>query len=93
MARKTALQKLLETHPNLVHTELCKVTSHVQREEDGWYVNTLVIKNTDAPFIFKRRKKYKNLENSVVNLTYYPETTEVAGMEFETMKVVRIKVS
>ena len=93
MARKTALQTLLETHPNLVHSELCKVTSHVQREEDGWFVNTLLIVKSDVPFIFKRRKKYKNLENSVVNLTYYPEVKEIAGMEFETMKVVRIKVS
>ncbi|MFT6328253.1 MAG: hypothetical protein ACJAYN_000172 [Bermanella sp.] len=93
MARKTALQTLLETHPNLVHSELCKVTSHVQREEDGWYVNTLLIINLDVPFIFKRRKKYKNLEGRVVNLTYYPEVKEIAGMQFETMKVVRIKVS
>jgi hypothetical protein len=93
MARKTALQKLLETHPNLVHSELCKVTSHVQREEDGWYVNTLLIEGSDVPFIFKRKKKYKNLEGGVVNLTYYPEMKEIAGMEFETMKVVRIKAS
>jgi hypothetical protein len=93
MARKTALQLLLETHPNLVHSELCKVTSHVQREEDGWYVNTLLIAKTDVPFIFKRRKKYNNLVDRVVNLTYYPEVKDVAGMEFETMKVVRIKVS
>ena len=93
MARKTALQQLLETHPNLVHSELCRVTSHVQREEDGWYVNTLLIENTDVPFIFKRRKKYKNLVRCVVNLTYYPENKEVAGMQFETMKVVRIKAS
>jgi hypothetical protein len=93
MARKTALQLLLETHPNLVHSELCKVTSHVQREEDSWYVNTLLIAKTDVPFIFKRRKKYNNLVDRVVNLTYYPEVKNVAGMEFETMKVVRIKVS
>ena len=93
MARKTALQLLLETHPNLVHSELCKVTSHVQREEDGWYVNTLLIAKTDVAFIFKRRKKYNNLVDRVVNLTYYPEIKDVAGMEFETMKVVRIKVS
>ncbi|MFB0912588.1 MAG: hypothetical protein QMA97_05365 [Glaciecola sp.] len=93
MARKTALQLLLETHPNLVHSELCRVTSHVQREEDGWYVNTLLIAKTDVPFIFKRRKKYNKLVDRVVNLTYYPEVKDVAGMEFETMKVVRIKVS
>jgi hypothetical protein len=93
MAKKTALQLLLETHPNLVHSELCKVTSHVQREEDGWYVNTLLIAKTDVPFIFKRRKKYNSLVDRVVNLTYYPEVKDVAGMEFETMKVVRIKVS
>ncbi len=69
------------------------MTSHVQREEDCWYVNTLLIAKTDVPFIFKRRKKYNNLVDRVVNLTYYPEIKDVAGMEFETMKVVRIKVS
>jgi hypothetical protein len=65
----------------------------VQRAEDGWFVNTLLITSSDVPFVFKRRKKYKSLENSVVNLTYYPEIKEIAGMEFEIMKVVRIKVS
>lgn len=93
MARKTQLQKLLETHDELVHSEDRKVTSHVQRSEDGWFINTIMIEGADVPFIFKRKKKYKNLVNALVNLTYYPEIKEVAGIEFETMKVVRLKVS
>jgi hypothetical protein len=93
MARKTALQLLLETHPNLVHSELCRVTSHVQREEDGWYVNTLLIAKTDVPFIFKRRKKYNKLVDRVVVIKYITEGYDIWGVDLETMKVVRIKVS
>ena len=34
-----------------------------------------------------------NLQGARVNLTYYPQIEQVAGMEFETMKVVRIRKS
>jgi hypothetical protein len=70
-----------------------KVVSHVQRQDDDWFMNTLMIEDVDVPFKFRRRKAYKNLQGARVNLTYYPITEEVAGMEFEAMKVVRIKVS
>jgi hypothetical protein len=93
MAKKSDVEKLLDKHENLTHSEDMKVISHVQRKDDGWLVNTLMIEGVDVPFKFRRRKAYKNLAGGLVNLTYYPITEEVAGMEFEAMKVVRIKVS
>lgn len=70
-----------------------KVTSHVQRNIDGWILNTLMIEGYDVPFKYKRTKPYKNLTGQRVNLTYYPDRDVVAGMEFEIMKVVRVKIS
>lgn len=69
------------------------VVSHVQRKSDEWFLNTLMIDGYDVPFKYKRTKRYKDLKGQRVNLTYYPETETVAGMEFEIMKVVRVKVS
>ena len=79
MAKKSEIDKLL--------------SKHVQRNEDQWFVNTLMIKGYEVPFRFRRKKQYKNLAGARVNLTYYPITEEVAGFPFEAMKVVRIKVS
>lgn len=93
MAKKTDVEKLLSKHNKLTHSEELSVASHVQRNEDDWFVNTLMIQGYDVPFKFRRRKVYKNLTGSKVNLTYYPITEEVAGMQFEAMKVVRIKIS
>ena len=70
-----------------------KVSSHVQRKNGDWILNTLMIEGYDVPFKYKRTKQYKNLKGQRVNLTYYPDTETVAGMEFEIMKVIRIKVS
>ncbi len=72
---------------------MMKVSSHVQRGADGWILNTLMIDGYDVPFKYKRTRQYKNLEGQRVNLTYYPDTETVAGLEFEVMRVVRIKVS
>ena len=36
---------------------------------------------------------YKNLKGARVNLTYYPATASVAGMDVEIMTVVRIRRS
>jgi hypothetical protein len=52
-----------------------------------------MLEGYDVPFKFKRKKQYKSLKGSRVNLTYYPNTELVVGMEFEVMKVVRIKVA
>lgn len=93
MAKKTDVEKLLIKHDKLTHSEELSVVSHVQRKDDDWLMNTLMVKGYDVPFKFRRRKVYKNLTGAKVNLTYYPITEEVAGMEFEIMKVVRIKVS
>ena len=93
MAKKTDVEKLLIKHEKLTHSDDLSVVSHVQRNEDDWFVNTLMIKGYDVPFKFRRRKVYKNLTEAKVNLTYYPIIEEVAGMQFEAMKVVRIKIS
>ena len=90
---KTCAEKLIKQHPDLTHTKNMKVTSHVQRPANGWILNTLVIENCDAPFRFKRKSHYKNLENQYVNMTYYPVQEKLAGLDFEYMKVVRIKRS
>lgn len=90
---KSDADKLLKKHKNLVHSEMVKVTSHVQRKVDDWILNTVMVEGYDVAFKYKRRKAYKNLKGARVNITYYPDTEIVAGMEFEIMRVVRIKVA
>lgn len=85
--------KLLKKHQQLIHTDNMKVTSHVQREQGEWFLNTIMIEGYDVPFRYKRKDKYKNVTGARVNLTYYPESFEVAGIQMEAMKVVRIKIS
>lgn len=85
--------KLLQKHDSLVHSEMMKVTSHVQRDAHEWIINTVMIEGCDVPFKYKRKKKYKNLKGSMINMTYYPSIEVVAGIEMEVMNVVRIKVS
>ena len=87
------VEKLLKTHHKLVHSEMVKVVSHVQRDTREWIINTLMIEGCDVPFKYKRKKMYKNIEGQRVNLTYYPAVEAVAGIEMEVMKVVRIKVA
>ncbi len=84
---------LIKKHEKLTHSDMIKVTSHVQREKDGWFLNTLMIEGCEVPFRYKRKKKYKNLQGQRVNLTYYPTIENIAGMEMEMMNVVRVKVS
>jgi len=86
-------EKLLQKHEQLTHTDMMKVVSHVQREKDGWLINTLMIEGCDAPFRYKRKKKYKNLQGQRINLTYYPSIENIAGMDMEVMNVIRIKRS
>ncbi len=82
---------LVKKHQNLVHSEDKKVISHVQREEDDWFINTLMIENIDVPFKYKRKQPYRNLVGQRVNLTYYAHRELVAGFSMEVMNVVRIK--
>ena len=88
---KAQMKKWLEKHPDLVHSENMKVVSHVQREDEDWLVNSLMLEGVDVPFKFRRKKRYKTLTGARVNVTYYPDTEVVAGMEFEYMKIVRIR--
>ena len=90
---KSPVAKLLKTHKELTHSEEQKVISHVQRKEDEWYINTVMIEGCSAPFKFKRKRPYKDLKGKPVNLTYYPDIEIVAGFELEIMSVVRIRVS
>jgi len=88
-----SIEKLLKTHQKLTHSEMVTVVSHVQRDTKEWVLNTLMIEGCDVPFKYKRKKMYKNIKGQRVNLTYYPVQENVAGVEFETMKVVRIKIA
>lgn len=85
--------KLVKKHEELTHSEMVKVMSHVQRDKDEWILNTVMIEDCEVPFKFKRKQQYKNLKGARVNITYYPTTEVVAGLDFEIMNVVRIKVA
>lgn len=90
---KTEPEKLLQMHRQLVHSDMLKVTSHVQRTEGDWIVNTLMIEGCAAPFRFKRKQAYRNITGRRVNMTYYPGIETVGGVEFKVMNVVRIRVA
>lgn len=87
------VKKLLKKNEQLNQLDSVKVTSHVQRESRDWVKNTLMLGGYSVPFKYSRKKKYRSLQGASVNLTYYPQTEQVAGMEFEFMKVVRIRRS
>lgn len=87
------VKKLVKKHQQLTHSEMVKVVSHIQRDKDEWVLNTVMIEDCEVPFKYKRKKKYKSLKGARVNMTYYPTTEIVAGLEFEIMNVVRIKVA
>ena len=85
--------KLLNQHPKLIHSDNKRVLSHKQREQGEWFLNTIMLEGFDVPFRYKRKQLYKDITGARVNVTYYPETFSVAGIEMEAMKVVRIKLS
>lgn len=85
--------KLLKKHPNLIHSEMQKVTSHVQRQAGDWIINTIMVEGCDVPFRFKRKQQYRNAKGARVNMTYYPDVENIGGMEMEVMNVVRIKIA
>lgn len=87
------VKKLVKKHQQLTHSEMVKVVSHVQRDKDEWVLNTVMVEDCEVPFKYKRKKQYKSLKGARVNMTYYPTTEIVAGLEFEIMNVVRIKVA
>ena len=57
------------------------------------FINTIMLENIDVPFKYKRKQPYKSLKGQRVNVTYYPATEQVAGLAFEVMNIVRIKVA
>lgn len=87
------IQKLIKKHPGLVHSEMLKVNSHVQTRDGEWYTNTIMVDGYNVPFKYKRKQQYKSLEGQRVNMSYYPDVQCVAGLDFEIMKVVRIRVA
>jgi hypothetical protein len=90
--KKTDAKLLTDKHQALTHSEHQTVVSHVQRELDEWYLNTIMLKGVSVPFKYRRKKLYKSLQNQQVNITYYPANEVIAGFEIEIMKIVRIKV-
>ena len=90
---KSNPEKLIAKHPQLTHTDGAKVVSHVQQTRGEWIANSIMIEGCEVPFKYNRKKQYKNLKGQRVNLTYYPVTKTVAGLVFDYMKVVRIKVA
>lgn len=87
------VDKLLKKNRELNQLDMQKVISHVQREQDEWVLNTLMLEGYDVPFRYNRKKRYRDLTGARVNLTYYPVTEIIGGLPIETMKVVRIRRS
>ncbi len=92
MKKNAPVDKLLDKHKQLTHTEDIKVTSHVQREDNEWVINTIMLEGIDVAFKYKRKKQYKSLTGQRVNITYYPTVETVAGFDMEVMNIIRIKV-
>jgi len=84
---------LIKKHQQLTQSDNRKVVSHVQREAGDWIINTLMIEDCDTAFKYRRKKRYKSLTGHRVNLSYYPDSESVAGIPFDVMKVVRIRIS
>ena len=87
------VNKLLKKHQQLNQLDMVRVVSHVQRDKDDWVLNTIMLDGYVVPFRYHRRTVYKSLKGARVNLTYYPETQSIAGVDFEMMNVVRIRRS
>ena len=88
---KSDVDKLLEKNRRLNQLDMARVVSHVQRKKDGWVLNTIVLEGYDVPFKYSRKKLYRSLQGARINLTYYPQLEQVAGLDIEVMKVVRLK--
>jgi len=48
--------KSIKKHKQLVHSDMLKVTSHVQRNEADWILNTIMVEGYDVPFRYKRKQ-------------------------------------
>ncbi|TLU64213.1 hypothetical protein FE810_13025 [Thalassotalea litorea] len=85
------VKQMLERHQSLNHLDGISVTSHVQRQDGDWFLNTLMLQGYTVAFKYRRKKMYQSLKGQKVNITYYRATDMVAGLEFEYMKVTRLK--
>ncbi len=81
---------LIGRHRSLIHSENKKVNSHRQRVSGEWFLNTLILEDVSVPFKYKRKKRYRDLQGARVNITYYADTEEVAGIQIDVMRVVRL---
>lgn len=88
---KRGVDKLLKKNRELNQLDMAKVVSHVQRKSNGWILNTIMLEGYAVPFKYRRKRPYRSLQGARVNLTYYAQTEQVAGLDFEVMKVVRIR--
>lgn len=88
---KPDARALTKKHAELLQADAQKVTSHTQRDSGDWVLHTVMVEGVNVPFKFKRKDRYQSLQGAQVNITYYPGTEQVAGLEFEVMHVVRIK--
>lgn len=88
-----SIKKFLAENDKLIHSTMLKITSHVQRQKDNWILNTVLVDGIEVPFKYKRQKKYKSLQGARVDIIYYPDTENIAGINFEYMKVVKINIS
>lgn len=86
-------KSLLDKHRELIHSSMKKVSSHVQRKQGDWVINTIMLEGYDVPFRYKRKQEYQSLKGARVNLTYYANTESVAGIDIQVMNVVKIKRS
>lgn len=85
--------ELLSKHNKVTHSENKKVLSHIQREFEEWFVNTLMLEDCEVPFKYRRKKRYKSLKGQNVNVTYYPDFETLAGFDIEIMRVIRLRRS
>ena len=87
------VKKLLNKHGQLNQLDNVKVESHVQRDKDEWVINTIMLEGYDVPFKYSRKTVYRSLQGARVDLTFYPDTQLIAGVDFEIMNVARIRRS
>lgn len=90
MPNKSDVKKLLKRNEQLNQLDMARVVSHVQRPADDWIQHSIMLEGYDVPFKYLRKKRYRSLVGARVNVTYYPRNESVGGIEFETMRVVRI---
>ena len=89
--RVKSTKKLLSENEQLVHAQNQKIESHVQRQDGDWIINTIMLEGYSVPFRYKRRRRYKSLKGAQVDIIYYADVEQIARMDFEYMKVIKIQ--